>query len=70
MQSGCGMVAPAVRICEQPSFSAESNAAQPALGRVVRQANATNVEEARERLPSFEDVVDRLPPIRPKTIPL
>ena len=51
---------PEVGAAEGPISSAYRYTAQRALGRVVRQADAAVVEEARERLPVVERVVDRL----------
>src|SRR5476651_980866 len=45
---------------EQPGFSAEGHTTQPALGGVVRKADAAIFEEQPEGGGSFENVVDRL----------
>jgi hypothetical protein len=45
---------------EQPGFSAKGHTTQPALGGVVRKADAAIFEEQPEGGGSFENVVDRL----------
>lgn len=45
---------------EQPCFSPESDAAQRSLGRIVGQADSAVIEEAGERLPAREHVLERL----------
>ena len=47
-----GMLTAAIGAGKQPSFAAECNAAQRALGRVVGQADAAVVEEASEGRPN------------------
>ena len=49
-----------VRAGEGPVAPAHGNAAQPALGGVVGHADASIIEEAGERRPAIEAVVDRL----------
>ena len=55
---GGGSLSTAVRAAEHPRFSSQSNAAQGALGRVVRQAHPPVVQEQREGGPTLEDVID------------
>ena len=53
-------LAAAVGPAEQPRFSAESDAAQRSLGRIVGQADSAVTEEPGERLPAREHVLERL----------
>ena len=55
-----GTIGAAVGPGEEPGFPAECKAAQAALRSIVRQADATVVEEAGEAAPALEHVVDRL----------
>ena len=58
VHDGCA-VAARVRAAEGPVAAADRDAANGSLGGIVRQADAAVVEEARERLPVIEGVVDR-----------
>jgi hypothetical protein len=49
-----------VRSGEEPGFPAESNAAEPALGGIIREADAAIVEKARERIPALQHVMHGL----------
>ena len=49
-----------VRAGEGPVVASDGNAAQRPLGGIVRHAQAAVIEEARERDPAIEAVVDRL----------
>ena len=55
---GCPL-ATAVTAGEQPALPAERHAAQRSFGRVVRETNASVMQEASERLPPFEHVIHR-----------
>jgi hypothetical protein len=57
---GGGAMAAFVRACEGPVLSSDRDAAHGPLGRVVGHAEAAIVEEAGERGPTLEAVVDRL----------
>jgi hypothetical protein len=50
-------LATAITAGEQPALPAESHAAQRSFGRVVRETNASVMQEASERLPPFEHVI-------------
>ena len=50
----------AIGTAEQPRFTAKSHTAQSLLGGIVRNADPAVVEEAGERIPAPEHVVDRL----------
>ena len=62
---GRGALPPAIGPAEQPRFSSKGHAAQRALGRIVRDANASVVEEQRERRPALKHVLDRLGEVMP-----
>src|SRR5260370_38255448 len=55
-----GPLAAAIRAREQPRLAAESNAAQGALGGVVRQPDPAVLEAAHEGIPPLSHVVHRL----------
>ena len=48
-----GALAAAIGAAEQPGLPTQSDAAHATLGRIVRQANAAVLKEARERGPAF-----------------
>jgi len=50
-------LATAIRAGKEPRFFAKSNFAQRSLGRIVAEAYAAVVEEAREGVPALEEVV-------------
>lgn len=51
-----GTLPAAVGTAEQPRLAAERDAAERALGGIVRQADAAVVEEPRERVPALQYV--------------
>ncbi len=53
-------LASAIGAAEEPGLPAKGDAAQPALCRIVGEANASVVEKQREGLPALEHVLDRL----------
>ena len=55
-----GPHAPAVGAGEQPRFASETDAAQRPLGGVVRKADLTVVEEAREAAPALQHIIHGL----------
>src|SRR5450631_3780614 len=55
-----GALAAAIRAAEQPRLPTQSDATHASLGGIVGQADATIVEEARERGPTLEHVVHGL----------
>src|SRR2546430_16329338 len=55
-----GALAAAIRAAEQPRLPAKGDAAHGALGGIVRQADATVLEKARERAPALEHIIHRL----------
>lgn len=55
-----GALTAAIRAAEQPRLAPESDAAQSPFGGIVRNADPAVIEEAGERGPATEHVVDRL----------
>jgi hypothetical protein len=55
-----GALTAAIGTGEQPRLPPESNSAQLAFGGIVAQADATIIEEARERVDALEHVVKGL----------
>ena len=53
-------LAAAIGAAEEPGLPAKGDAAQPALCRIVGEANASVVEKQREGVPALEHVLDRL----------
>jgi hypothetical protein len=55
-----GALGAAIRTCEQPSFSSESQATQASFCRIVRQADSSILSKAGEVAPPLKHVVDGL----------